>query len=375
MSQKAIVSVTNDLYTDQRVHKVCTFLVAQGYDVLLVGRKRRSSIPLPARNYRTHRMKLLAETGAKFYAFYNIRLFFFLLFRKADVLVANDLDTLLANFLASKFKRKVRLVYDSHEYFTEVPELVSRPRVQKIWLKIERWIFPKLKDVYTVNQSIADIYSEKYQKNIHVVRNISPRWKNENLRSKIELGIPENVPMIILQGAGINVERGAEEAVEAMKFVNAVLMIVGDGDVVPALKKYVANAENNLAEKVIFYGKKPYDVMMNYTTHAAIGLTLDKPNSLNYALSLPNKVFDYMHTRTAVVATNIKEVAHVIHTHKIGVVLDEFTVQSLATVLNDLLADSERLATYHANCDSAAQTENWEVETAVLAKIYPKIER
>ena len=375
MSQKAIVSVTNDLYTDQRVHKVCTFLVAQGYDVLLVGRKRRSSIPLPARNYRTHRMKLLAETGAKFYAFYNLRLFFFLLFRKADVLVANDLDTLLANYMASKFKRKTRLVYDSHEYFTEVPELVSRPRVQKIWLKIERWIFPKLTDVYTVNQSIAEIYSEKYQKEIHVVRNISPRWEGQNIRSKAELGIPENIPLIILQGAGINVERGAEEAVEAMKFVNAVLMIVGDGDVVPALKKYVEAQGKALAEKVIFYGKKPYDVMMNYTHHAAIGLTLDKPNSLNYALSLPNKVFDYMHTETAVVATNIKEVAHVIHTHKIGVVLDEFTVESLASALNDLLTDPERLANYHANCAIAARTENWEMETAVLAKIYPKVEQ
>ena len=169
MSSRAIVSVTNDLYTDQRVHKVCTFLVAQGYEVLLVGRKRRSSIPLPPREYKTHRMKLLFETGAKFYAFFNFRLFLFLLFRKADILVSNDLDTLLANHLANKFKRKTRLVYDSHEYFTEVPELTSRPKVQKIWLKIEEWIFPKLKDVYTVNGSIAEIYSKKYKKNIRIV--------------------------------------------------------------------------------------------------------------------------------------------------------------------------------------------------------------
>lgn len=373
MSQKAIVSVTNDLYTDQRVHKVCTFLVAQGYDVLLVGRKRKSSIPLPARNYRTHRMKLLAETGAKFYAFFNLRLFFFLLFRKADVLVSNDLDTLLANYMACKFKRKTRLVYDSHEYFTEVPELTSRPKVQKVWLKIEQWIFPKLTDVYTVNQSIADIYAQKYSKFIHVVRNISPLWKGKEIQSKAVLGIPENVPLIILQGAGINVERGAEEAVEAMKTVNAVLMIVGDGDVVPSLKKYVASQGDALTEKVIFYGKKPYDVMMNYTTHAAIGLTLDKPNSLNYTLSLPNKVFDYMHARTAVVATNIKEVANVIRTHQIGIVLDEFTVETLAKTLNDLLADTERLEYYHANCERAAKIENWEIETAVLAKIYPKV--
>lgn len=374
MSSKAIVSVTNDLYTDQRVHKVCTFLVAQGYDVLLVGRKRKSSIELPAREYETHRMKLLFETGAKFYAFFNLRLFFFLLFRKADILVSNDLDTLLANHLARKFSRKTRLVYDSHEYFTEVPELTSRPKVQKIWLKIEEWIFPKLNDVYTVNGSIAEIYTKKYNKEIRVVRNISPLWIGKELQSKKDLGIPENVPLIILQGAGINVERGAEEAVEAMKSVDAVLMIVGDGDVVPDLKKYVASEGKSLSEKVLFFGKQPYDVMMNYTTYADIGLTLDKPNSLNYTLSLPNKVFDYMHTNTAVVATEIKEVANVIRTHKIGVVLDEFTVPNLAKVLNELIADRKRLDEFQANCAIAARTENWEKETEVLAKIYPKVD-
>ena len=367
---KAIVSVTNDLYTDQRVHKVCTFLKDSGYDVLLVGRKRKSSIELPARDYNTKRIKLLFEKGALFYAFFNLRLFFFLVFRKADVLVSNDLDTLLANYMASKFKRKTELVYDSHEYFTEVPELINRPKVQKIWLKIERMIFPKLTKIYTVNNSIAKIYGELYTKEIKVVRNISPLWKPENLQSKSDLDIPENTKLIILQGAGINIDRGAEEAVEAMTQIDSVLMIVGDGDVVSQLKERVAQL--NLGHKVIFYGKKPYDVMMNYTHYADLGLTLDKPTNMNYRLSLPNKVFDYMHTETAVVATDIKEVAHVVNSNKIGFILDTFTADSLADAINSILVDPDRLKTYKENCVKASKVENWENETKVLSTIYPR---
>ena len=370
---KAIVSVTNDLYTDQRVHKVCTFLIQQGYDVILVGRKRKSSVELPARDYKTKRFKLLFETGAKFYAAYNLRLFFYLLFKKVDLLVSNDLDTLLGNYMATKFKAKTRLVYDSHEYFTEVPELINRPKVQRFRLKIERWIFPKLETVYTVNQSIADIYTTKYKKDVKVVRNISPLWEAKKLKSKKELGIPENKSLIVLQGAGINIDRGAEEAVEAMQNINAVLMIVGDGDVVAQLKARVN--ELSLSKKVIFYGKKPYDVMMNYTHYADIGLTLDKSSNLNYKLSLPNKVFDYMHTSTPVVATNIKEVANVINTHKIGEVISDFTVELLTSTLKELLADKEKLDAYKQNCKDAAKVENWEIETSILAEIYPKVEK
>ncbi|HIP32059.1 MAG TPA: glycosyltransferase [Crocinitomicaceae bacterium] len=368
---KAIVSVTNDLYTDNRVHKVCTFLHQQGYDVLLVGRKRKNSLPLRKRVYKIKRMKLLFETGAKFYAAYNIRLFLLLLFRKADVLVANDLDTLLANNLANKFKRRARLVYDSHEYFTEVPELTSRPKVQKIWLRIERLIFPKLESIYTVNDSIAKIYSDLYNKEIKVVRNISPLWKAENLKSKKELGIPENENLIILQGAGINVDRGAEEAVDAMQKIDGVLMIVGDGDVVPQLKERVKKLQ--LEKKVIFFGKKPYAVMMNYTYYASIGLTLDKATNMNYQLSLPNKVFDYMHTQTAVVATNIKEVANVVRTNDIGEIIEEFTVENLANTINKLFADKTRLEECIANCKKASKIENWENETRVLNEIYSKV--
>ena len=370
-TKKAIVSVTNDLYTDQRVNKVCVFLMDQGYDVLLVGRIRKSSVPLLERPYQTKRMRLLFETGPLFYASFSIRLFLFLLFRKADVLVSNDLDTLLPNYLAQKFKRKARLVYDSHEYFTEVPELINRPKVQKFWLRIERKIFPRLKSVYTVNESIAAIYSKLYSKEIKVVRNISPLWSAINLKTKQELGIPENSHLIILQGAGINIDRGAEEAVEAMCQIDAVLLIVGDGDVVEILKIKVKKLE--LTKKVLFYGKKTYHVMMNFTHFADIGLTLDKPSNLNYKLSLPNKLFDYMHTYTAVVATNIKEVAQVVTKNEIGTIVMDFTVDNLAESINSILNDQQLLAQYKENCKAAALTENWQRETKILKEIYPKV--
>jgi len=370
--KKAIVSVTNDLYTDQRVHKVCTFLVAQGYNVLLVGRLRKTSIALNEREYKTKRMRLLFDKGAVFYAAFNFRLFLFLLLKKTDVLVSNDLDTLLANYMASKFKRNCSLVYDSHEYFTEVPELTSRPAVQKIWLRIERCIFPSLEKVYTVNDSIAKIYTDLYQKKVQVVRNISPLWQPEELKSKSDLNIPENKQLIILQGAGINIDRGGEEAIEAMQSIDAVLMIVGDGDVVPQLKERVK--ELNLESKVIFYGKKTYSIMMNYTHYASIGLTLDKPTNLNYKLSLPNKVFDYMHTSTAVIATEIKEVANVVRKHDIGEIIDVLTPESLAQTINKLLLNKERLLKCQANCKVASQIENWENETKTLELIYPKVD-
>lgn len=371
MAKKAVVSVINDLYTDQRVHKMCMYLTDRGYEVTLVGRRRKNSLEMPERPYQTKRMKLMFETGAKFYAVYNIRLFFLLLFRKADVLVSNDLDTLLANYLASKFKRNCRLVYDSHEYFTEVPELLNRPKVRNVWLKIEKWIFPKLKYVYTVNNSIAKIYSEKYNKDVKVVRNISKRWQPNNLKSKLELGLPENTPLIIMQGAGINVERGAEEAVEAMKSINGILLIVGDGDVVPQLKETAHN--QNLGDKVWFIGKKPYDLMMNYTYHADLGLTLDKPTSLNYKFSLPNKVFDYMHTSTPIVATEIKEVAAVIRRNKIGVVLEDFSVDSLAKTINELIENPGKIAEFKSNCRKASEFEHWDKEVEVLNEIYPDV--
>lgn len=366
----AILSVTNDLSTDRRVHRSCITLKKLGFDVLLVGRKRKKSLPLEPREYRTHRMSLLFKKGFLFYAEYNFRLFFCLLFRKCDLLLANDLDTLLPNYLVKKLRKKA-LVYDSHEYFTGVPELEGRKFVRNIWKHIERRIFPKLTDIITVNDSIAKLYKDEYGNELTVVRNIPALQNLKEFQSKEEMGIDVGKRMILLQGSGINVDRGTEEAVMAMQYVtNAILYIIGDGDVIGILKKMAE--ENGLEQKVVFIPKQPMDKLLRYTVHADIGLTLDKDTNINYRYSLPNKLFDYIHAGVPVLASSLVEVKKIIQQYKVGEIIENHNPEHIASKISEMLDNPEQLIKYKNNTRKAANELCWENEENKLINIFRK---
>lgn len=368
LRKRVIVSVINDLVTDQRVKKTCQTLTNLGFEVVLIGRKLKNSLPMDNRPYTVRRMRLLFTKGPFFYACFNFRLFFLLLFHKADLLVSNDLDTLLPNYLISKLKMKP-LVYDSHEYFTEVPELVNRKSVQYTWERIEKWIFPKLKNVITVNDSIADLYEKKYGIRPAVVRNISPQKQIINLKSRAELRLPENTNILILQGSGINIQRGAEEMVEAMQYIDhALLLIVGGGDVIDHLKQMVTNL--GLEDRVIFKPTQPYDQLFNLTYIADIGLTLDKDTNINYHYSLPNKLFDYIQAGIPVIASPLIEIKKIIEKYEIGDFIPNHDPKQIANKINEVLANQELIAKWKKNVTFAASNLNWETEEQVLNKIF-----
>ncbi len=371
LQKKVIVSVINDLVTDQRVSKVCQSLAKMGFEILLVGRILPNSLPMDDRPYRIHRMKLVFTKGAFFYAEFNLRLFFFLLFHKADLLVANDLDTLLPNYLISKIRR-TGLVYDSHEYFTEVPELVNRKRTQKIWKTIERKIFPKLTDVITVNDSIADLYEKEYGIRLKVVRNV-PLKRSGKLKParRQMLDIPESKKILIMQGSGINIHRGAEEMVEAMQYIDgAVLLIVGGGDVIDKLKEIVS--EKLLGEKVIFKKRQTYDKLMQFTALADLGLTLDKDTNLNYRFSLPNKLFDYIQAGIPVLASKLPEIEKIVTTYNIGGFIADHNPKHIAQKISEILSNQSLIEEWKKNCTFAASQLNWENEEKVLQSVYRK---
>lgn len=363
------VSVINDLVTDQRVHKVCLSLTDMGFRVILVGRKLRHSPPMNSRPYASKRMRLIFTKGPLFYAFFNFRLFFLLLISKNDVLVSNDLDTLLANYLVSRIK-SIPLVYDSHEYFTEVPELKGRA-ARKIWLAIERWIFPKLENVITVNDSIASIYKEKYGVDVHVIRNL-PLKNNILIKpiSKKELGLDEGRNIIILQGSGINLDRGGEEAVLAMKSIeNATLLIVGGGDALPSLKAMVER--ELLDDKVKFIPRQTHVRLYSYTAAADLGLSLDKDTNLNYKYSLPNKIFDYINCGIPVLASNLPEVRKIISGYDVGMVLENYSVDAISEAIKTMLSlDFKSLK--KDNLKMASKLLCWENNLDIIKLVYNK---
>lgn len=368
---RVTVSVINDLSTDQRVARSCDVLTELGYEVLLVGRKQRSSQPLAPRAYACKRMKLLFEQGPLFYFFFNLRLFFVLLFRKADLLLANDLDTLGPNYLVSKLKG-IPLIYDSHEIFCEVPELQANPAKKKIWERLEERIVPKLTYAITVNESIAAYFREKYNVPFIAVRNIPDYRKPDHLKSRKDLSLPEDRKIIILQGAGINVQRGAEELVEAFRYLDRryLLLIIGSGDVIAQLKEQVQRFE--LTHQVLFIDKMPAPELRQYTLNADLGVTIDKDTNLNYHFSLPNKVFDYIHAGIPVLASRLPEIERLVTHYNIGTFIENHEPEHIASQIEAFL-NSEAYTQCRNNTQQAALQNNWPQEKQKLITLFNEV--
>ena len=362
------ISVTNDIVTDRRVSKIAFSLHKSGANVSIIGRKLKDSLPLPKMPYKLRRFKLLFNKGPVFYVEFNIRLFFYLSFKKVDVLVANDLDTLLANFLVSKIRKK-QLVYDSHEYFTEVPELVGRDFVKKIWTKLEGKILPGIKYSYTVCDSIANNYSDIYGISMHVIRNYSScnttySGEKVNIRQRDE-GI------IIYQGV-VNLGRGLELAIQAMKFVdNAKLIIIGDGDIKDKLKQLVSKSD--LDDKVQFIKRMPYEELMSYTKQADLGISLEENLGLNYYYALPNKLFDYIHAGIPVLVSDFPEMAKIVKEYDVGLTTKTSDPEELADLFVEMISNKEKRNIWKQNTNSAAKELCWENEEKKLLAIYSEV--
>lgn len=367
MQKIVLVSVSNDLSSDQRVHKICTYLTHKGYRVTLIGRRFKNSVDVN-RAYKTKRMYLLFKQGPAFYFFFNLRLFFVLLFSKSNILLSNDLDTLPANYFAILFKRKNKLIYDSHEYFTEAEGLTGKRLKKKIWEKIEKFIFPKVDYVYTVNESIAEIYSKKYNKNVRVVRNCPLLQHRTYIKNRKDLDLPEDKKILLVQGAYIDPDRGIMEALLAMKYIeHAILLIIGSGRDINNLKN--TSVKEKLENKVKFMDKMPYNELIEYTRLADIGLTLDKPIHLNYKYSLPNKIFDYIHAGLPVVASKLPEIDKLFNRFEIGMQIPSHQPQLMAEIFQKALY-SNRRDIWKDNLKKAAQYYNWQNEIKVLDEIF-----
>ena len=351
--------------TDNRLHKVAISLQHMGFEPVLIGRLLSESQAVD-RSYRTHRMKLMFRKGPLFYLEYNLRLFFHLLRSDYSVMVANDLDTLPANYLASRIRRKP-LIYDSHEYFTEVPELIGRPIVRAIWTSLEKLLVPKVDAAYTVCDSIAGVYRDLYGVDFKVIRNL-PVCSKEEINNDVNTFRAEEPKIILYQGA-LNLGRGVESAIRSMQYLDGVeLWLAGDGDLTVQLKELVT--ELKLESKVKFLGRLPLSELSKVTRKADLGISLEEDLGLNYRFALPNKLFDYIQAGVPVLVSNLPEMRRIVDHYQIGMIADTHQRKDLAEIMKLALFDKEKVKLWKQNLPKAARELCWENEELILRQIY-----
>jgi len=366
---KILLTVTNDLTYDQRMQRICTSLANAGYDADLIGRKLSGSKPLRDFPFQQKRLFCFFKKGKFFYLEYNIRLFFYLLFAKTDAICAIDLDTILAAFFVSKIRRKP-LIYDAHEYFTEVPEVVDRPRIQRVWERIARLTIPRTPYAYTVCESLAEIFEQQYGTAFEVIRNAPKkretvdvgRWTTDEGRGEV---------IILYQGA-LNEGRGIEQSIEAMcEIDNAVLWLVGEGDLSKKMRDLAEKLE--VTDRVRFLGYVEPADLQQLTPQATVGLNLLENKGLSYYYSLSNKFLDYIQAGVPSINMNFPEVQKIVEQYEVALTLDRLETPLVVAAIQRLLNDKKLYNHIQLECKKAAQIYIWEVEEKRLIDFYQRI--
>ncbi|MBI3234582.1 MAG: glycosyltransferase [Bacteroidetes bacterium] len=341
--------------------RISNALCEGDFEVLLVGRLQSNSEELIPEKFEQKRLNCLFNKGPFFYLEYNIRLFFFLLFKSFDILGSIDDDTLLACGLIKTIRRK-KLVFDAHEYFIETPELVGREFTKKIWEKIENIFIPKADLIYTVSHSIAEIYSNKFKKEVYLICNLPAPIAPTELNNF-------DKRTIIYQGA-LNLGRGIEELIDAMEFIDGNLIIVGEGDKSCKLRSL---AKSKLyAHKIEFTGYIKPENLNDYTRKATIGYNVLKDMGLSYQYSLSNKFFDYIQNNIPSVSSNFVEYQKIIDKYQVGLLCD-CDVQSIASTINRILNDRQLYNQMLEESKKAAEVYHWSNEKIRLKKLYENL--
>ncbi len=358
------------------MQRICGSLARAGYAVLLVGWQRPASVPLAPQPYAQHRLRGWFQHGKLFYVEYNLRLLCYLLGQRAAAWACADLDAALPTWLRARLGGQP-FVYDAHELFTEVPEVVARPRVQRLWQWVENFVVPRAQLRYTVGPALARLFEQRHPGcPFAVVRNV-PAGEKQVADYQQQMLDNHQPPTLLYQGA-LNVGRGLAELLDALPQVPARLVICGEGDCSAALRQQAARlglltSEAYPAGQAEFRGYVLPAALRVLTAQATVGIMLLENTGLSYYYSLANKFFDYVQAGIPQLCIDFPEYHALNEQYEVAELVPDLRPATLAAALARLLPGGQPGPHYHrlaANCRRARTEWSWQQEKKTLVQLY-----
>lgn len=363
--------VLNDFTNDSRVWKISNSLTQLGFEPLVVAMHSEGlALDECVDGVEVTRIKLRSRAWSKWKPIQLLKYLEFMFrafwrYRTFDVIHCNDLSALPIGVLIKLFSRNASVVYDCHEYQTEVKSLHGVSKQLSKYL--ERFLIRYADQICTVSDSIANEYTRLY--NIpkpHLVLNC-PRYIEQDKRNffRDELGIRENQTIFLYQG-GLGKGRGIELLLEAFSGLESdqnVLVCMGYGMLEALVQEKAARYDT-----IFFYPAVSPSVLLSYTSSADYGILFYEDTCLNHRYCSPNKIFEYLMAGLPVLTSNLFEMKRLVETEGVGIVAEKNTVEGFKQAVEASLLQDYSLI--QENVFATRKKYCWEEQEKVLEKMY-----
>jgi hypothetical protein len=373
---RALVLSFSNLGTDPRVHRQISLLVKR-FEVVAAGHAAPAVpgvrfCPVPPQHWpgaARAAAALLLKLGRFEQAYWSSRSVRAALAalegERFDLVVANDI---LALPLALRLRGGAKLLFDAHEY---APLEFEESWKWRFFLRryneylCGRYV-PQADAATTVCEGIAQEYRRVYGVSMTIVHNAPPY---QDLRPQDGT----SGPIRLVHHGGAIPSRQLETMIEAMRHLDERFSL--DFVLVPSVPGYLdrlrAMASGN--PRIRFLQPVPMHELPRFLNRYDAGIYLLPPNNFNNRFSLPNKFFEFVQARLAIVVGPSPEMAALVKRHDMGVVAEDFTPTSFARAVSGL--DHPRIARYKAQAHLAARELCFEraaeVLTAAIDRMLP----
>ncbi|MGC8595292.1 MAG: glycosyltransferase [Candidatus Kryptoniota bacterium] len=355
-----IISSSDPVY-DTRSSKFYSALLQAGYSARLVGITDEETNLTNNWTVRgITRAKITSRSGKKFFFQFYRKIIPLVYHQPARIVIAADLFAIPPAIIAKKKFSNVwpypKLVYDSKELYSELPSLKMKKTSFYFWTIIEKISSGYIDHLLTVNESIANLLSQRWRKKITVIMNVPDCEIAETHAHK------DFDTIYLAFSGGMQRGRGITNLVKLLSYLptNYHLKLIGDGDLTESIVEL--SIKQNVADRVHMLGRvKNYEVV-SQLRQAHIGIYLMENTGLCHYLALPNKLFQYICAGLPVVASDFPEMKRIIDRYKVGITVSPENLKAVAGSIRSIIEDDKRYDEYRANCIKASEELNWNAE-------------
>ena len=215
--------------------------------------------------------------------------------------------------------------------------------------------------VVSVSHAAADYLGQKYKlKNIMVVTNcVSEDAIIDNPETAYPLQVLNHGQFY--EGRGYDILVDVAPLIEDLADINIVLR--GFGRLENELREKV---ETNHITNLIFVPPVKVYELIQTASSAWVGMAITEAISLNFKLSVSNKIFEYAAAGIPVIMSDIPEHRYLNEKYSFGIVLESNTPQDIEKAIRLLHEDNALYDQCKANANKLSHEINWETEFSKL---------